>query len=174
MNPMALPPQPGRLGRGPFVLATSLVYVLSFLSQVLLSPPVNARVGVWAFVPTQAILIGLWYLLHRRRLRDAGRPPGIAAGIAAVYALEVVFVTMVIWLILSSALPRGEGADPEAGLLNLFVFLNLIALLTGDAMLGGIASWLAGILVLMMLPIVIALAFSLWAATRPSVPPTQP
>ena len=64
------------------------VYLVSFASQLLLSPPVTRWAGVWAFALVQAVLIWLWIVLHGNRLRDAGRPTGLAIGVACVYALE--------------------------------------------------------------------------------------
>ena len=50
------------------------------------------------FVLVQIVLIWLWIVLHRRRLRDAGRPTGIVIGIALIYALEVVLLALLIWI----------------------------------------------------------------------------
>jgi uncharacterized membrane protein YhaH (DUF805 family) len=158
----------GRLARGPFTAAVLAVYLLGFGSQALLSPPVTMRAGIWAFALVQAILVWLWYALHARRLSDAGRPVGLAAGIALVYALEVVLLVIVVWIILSSGFERNGGAAEDASLLKLFMFLYLIALLAGDPSLGGLGYWLIGYVVLLLLPVAIALGFSLWAATRPS------
>ena len=99
-----------RIARGPFAVAVIAVYLVSFVSQMLLSPPVTARMSVVPFVLVQIVLIAVWIVLHRRRLRDAGRPTGIAIGIAMVYALEVVLLTLLIWLILSRAAPGDSSA----------------------------------------------------------------
>ena len=72
----------GRLARGPFALAVIAVYLASFASQLLLSAPVTAQVGVVPFVLVQVALIWVWIVLHAKRLRDAGRPTGIVIGIA--------------------------------------------------------------------------------------------
>jgi uncharacterized membrane protein YhaH (DUF805 family) len=169
MSPLSLSPS-GRLAPLPFTLAAIAIYVLSFGSQMLLSPPVTAHVGVWAFALAQAVLIWAWYVLHVRRLRDAGRPAGLAAGIAIVYVLEVVLIVAIVWLILSSGMPSG-GAREGASILNLFVLLYLITALSGDAGVDPLWWWIVGFLVVMLLPIVIALCFSLWTATRASAPP---
>ena len=162
-------PQARRLAPLPFLLGALAVYALSFGSQVLLSPPVTARFSVAPFVLAQAVLIGLWLLLHMRRLRDAGRGSGLAFGIAVVYALEVVLFTILIWLILSSAGTTNDGAGREATILHLFVVLYFLSLMTGDPSLGALQVWMTGFLVLMALPVVIAVVFSLWTATRPRV-----
>jgi hypothetical protein len=63
---------------------------------------------------------------------------------------------------------QGGGVREEASVLKLFVFLSLIALLAGDPTLGGLGHWILGFVALLMLPVAIAVFFSLWAATRPS------
>jgi hypothetical protein len=163
---MSLSPPPklsGRLAPGPFVVAVAAVYLLSFVSQMLLSPPVTASLSVVPFALVQAALIAAWIVLHRRRLAEAGRPTGIVVGVALVYALEVVLVIIVVWLMLG---PSG-GVGPEAPILNLFVLLYFLSLLSGDPSLGALQVWIIGFVVVMLLPIAIALGFSVWAATRP-------
>ncbi|MBM3530802.1 MAG: hypothetical protein FJX62_22215 [Alphaproteobacteria bacterium] len=169
MSPLSQVSPSGRIGRGPFAISIALVYLLGFGSQALLSPPVTSRAGVWAFVAAQAALTWLWYTLHVRRLHDAGRPAGTAAGVALVYALEIALLVIVVWLIITSGFEQGSARE-DAGILKLFVFLYLIALLTGDPSLGGLGYWLLGFVALLLLPVVIAVCFTLWTATRPSVP----
>ncbi len=158
------------MARGPFTLAIVVVYLASFASQVLLSPPVTARAGVALFVVVQIALIWVWIVLHTRRLHDAGRPTGIVLGIAMIYVLEVVLLVLLIWLMLGTAGPTG-GAGSEASILHLFVFLYFLGLLTGDPALGALQIWVMGFAALLLLPIVAALIFSLWTATRTSLAP---
>ena len=99
MSPLPLLAQQSRLARGSFVLAAITVYVLSLASQTLLSAPVVAQVGVAPFVLVQIALIWVWIVLHMRRLRDAGRPNGLVIGVALIYALEVVLLTLLVWIL---------------------------------------------------------------------------
>jgi hypothetical protein len=46
-----------------------------------------------------------------------------------------------------------------------------LGLLTGDPALGALQIWVMGFAALLLLPIVIAVIFSLWTATRTSVAP---
>ena len=167
MGPSSLFSQHGTLARGPFVLAVITVYLASFVSQTLLSAPVIGRVGVVPFVVAQVALIWLWIVLHRRRLRDAGRPTGIVIGIAMIYVLEVVLLVLLIWLILASAGPTG-GASSDASIFHLFVILYLLGMMTGDPTLGALQIWMLGFAAVMLLPVAIAVTFSLWTATRTS------
>jgi uncharacterized membrane protein YhaH (DUF805 family) len=161
-------PQTRRLAPRPFAVAVVGLYVLSFVSQMLLSAPVIARVGVTPFMLAQIVLIWLWVAVHRRRLRDAGQPTGIVTGVALVYALEVVLLTLLIWIV-STAAPGG-GASSDAGIFHLFVILYLLGAMSGDPALGGLQAWLVGAAVMMFVPVLIAIGFSFWAATRPSQP----
>jgi uncharacterized membrane protein YhaH (DUF805 family) len=167
MNASSLLSQNGRLARGPFVLAVIAVYLASFVSQMLLSAPVTAQVGVVPFVLVQVALIWLWIVLHTRRLRDAGRTTGIVIGIAMIYVLEVVLLVLLIWLILASASPSG-GASTDASIFHLFIILYLLGMMTGDPTLGALQIWMMGFAAMMLLPVAIAVVFSLWTATRTS------
>ena len=161
--------QTSRLARGPFILWVIVVYALSFVSQMLLSAPVTGRMSVVPFVLVQIVLIAAWVVLHRQRLHDAGRPAGIAIGIAMIYALEMVLLTLLIWIV---SAPSGTSnfADEGAGVFHLFAFLYLLGVLSGDPNLGALQIWLVGFAVVMFLPILIAIGFSVWAATRPGQP----
>ncbi len=172
MNQPVPSPQSARLSRSLFLLAAVLVYALSFASQMLLSPPVTGRLSVAPFLLAQAALIGVWIVIHRRRLRDAGKPPGIVVGVAMVYVLEIVLLVLLVWLMLSAGPADGGGAGSDTTILQLFVVLYFLSLLTGDSGLGVVQFWVMGFVVLMILPIMIALAFSVWAGTRPSAPTT--
>jgi uncharacterized membrane protein YhaH (DUF805 family) len=171
MSLRALLSPAGRIAPLPFVIAAAGVYLAGFASQVLLSPPVTGSLGVLPFALVQAALIWTWYGLHARRLRDAGRSTGLAAGIALVYALQVLLLVLLVWLILAFADAPAERGWSQAGILNLLVFLYLLTLLADGSNLGTLQVWIIGFAVLMLLPVVIAVCFSLWAATRPSVPP---
>jgi uncharacterized membrane protein YhaH (DUF805 family) len=159
--------QVGRIARGPFVLAVGMVYLASFVSQMLLSAPVTASASVLPFIVVQAALIWAWIVLHQRRLRDAGRPAGIVVGIAMIYVLEVVLLALVVWMLSSSAGQSGDGDG--ASIFHLFAFFYLLAMMTGESNLAGMQVWLFGFAVVMFLPVVIAIVFSLWAATRPTL-----
>jgi hypothetical protein len=116
----------------------------------------------------QTALIVIWVVLHRRRLRDAGKPVGIVIGLALVYALEVVLLTMLLGMMLASTSATSVG--PDAPILSLFVVLYFLSLLAGDPSFGALQLWIAIFVVVMLLPVALALGLSLWAATRPSVP----
>jgi hypothetical protein len=163
------PTSPPRLAPRPFAFAVVALYLVSFASQVLLSPPVTRWAGVWLFALLQAGLIWAWIVLHRRRLRDAGRPGGLAVGIACIYALEIVLFVLMVWLILSAGFNRPDEPASGGSILHFFVILSLMSLLGGDSGLVELQIWIVGMMVLLVLPVVVAFGFSIWAATRPSL-----
>jgi len=160
----------GRIARQPFAIGVVVLYLLRFGARAPLAPSVMARGGGILFVLAQMLLIWIWYALHVRRLRDAGRGRGSAVGIAIVYGFGIALV-MLIALLLNPSASSGapEGGRPAAGLAELLIVLYLIALFTGQPHLSIFGYVLIGIAVLVLAPIVIALLFSLWAGTRHSV-----
>jgi len=165
----ALPPRPApapgaRLERGRFAFAAIAVYGISFLSQGLLTAPVTKLFSVVPFLIIQIVLIWLWIVLHRRRLRDAGHPGGIAIGIALLYALEVILLALLIWMLTAPAEQTGDAA----GIFHLYVILYLIGSISGESNLAGLQYYLMGIAAVLLAPAAISVIFSLWVATRPS------
>jgi uncharacterized membrane protein YhaH (DUF805 family) len=157
----------GRLQPWPFAIAVVVVYLISFVSQALLSSPATAQVGIWPFAVLQVLLTWVWFVLHVQRLRDARQSTGTAAGVAIVYALAVVLLLMIMAMFAeANTTPIQDGARG----LHLFALIYLISVMTNDPLLGGAGYWVAGFLVLILAPVVIAFGFSIWAATRPSVP----
>src|SRR5579872_6466374 len=79
----------GQLAPRPFVVAAVAVYAAGAASQLLTMPDMLRHGGLWAFGGMQALLTWIWFALHAKRLRDAGRPIGLAAGASVLYALSV-------------------------------------------------------------------------------------
>lgn len=166
MSASPTPNTTGRLARGPFVLAVAAVYVLGFLSQTF-SSPLAPGVGVVPFVLAQFAFIAIWLVLHRWRLRDAGRSTGIAIGAAGLYVLSALPVA---WMMIASS-GSTVVVGPGAPILNLVAVLYFLSL-GGASSPGTMQFWFAVLIVLTLLPGLILLGFSVWAATRPSAPGT--
>jgi uncharacterized membrane protein YhaH (DUF805 family) len=163
----------GRIAPRPFAVAVAAVYVLSFFSQVLISPPLSARVGLLPFAIAQAALTWTWFALHARRLRDAGRPTGPALGIAILYALAMVLLMLLIEPIVGPIVGAAATEAPRFDPIELWVFLLLLAALAAQA--GGFFYYLAlVILTLILAPMVIAVGFSIWAGKLPSAAAAAP
>jgi uncharacterized membrane protein YhaH (DUF805 family) len=153
----------------PFVLGAAAVYIAIFFSQMLLAAPVIMQAGLWPFTVAQISLIWAWYVLHVRRLRDAGEPAGFALGIAAIYILMIVLLVLVMAL-LTAGDTNSDNLKSGQGLVRIFAVLFFFSMLFGDTGDFGASSyWALGFLILMLLPVAVAIGFSCWTATRPSV-----
>jgi uncharacterized membrane protein YhaH (DUF805 family) len=163
----------GRIGPRPFALVAVAVYVLGFLSQMLISPPATTRWGVWAFALVQAPLAWAWFVLHVKRLRDAGRPIGTVLAIGILYALAIILLMLLIEPIIGLE-PNAVGtAAPRLRFVDLWVFLLLFAAFTGQADFGFFHILAFIMVALILLPVAIALGFSIWAGTRPGMGEAQ-
>jgi uncharacterized membrane protein YhaH (DUF805 family) len=150
-----------------FIVAAIVVYAVGAVSPLLTHPDMVAHGGLWLFAAVQAVLIWVWYALHARRLRDGGRGTGLATGVAILYALQVVLL-----LILATAFFATSGTSlsdvNKTGALVLLVLLWVIAAVSGPYnedlgwLIAGLATAMAYV------PIILAVAVTLWAATRPS------
>jgi hypothetical protein len=157
----------GRLGPRAFGYAVAGVYLVSFLSQVLISPPISARLGIIPFVALQAFLVWVWLALHVKRLRDAGYPPGSAIGIATLYALAIVLLVLLVDPVVGYDV---DAADPDAGAFapgDLWTFVLLVSVFAGAVDFGFFDLFALVVLLLILTPVVIAIGFSIWAGTRP-------
>jgi len=157
----------GRLPPRAFVVGAIGIYLAGAASHLLTMPEVIARAGLWPFAAVQAILTWVWYALHGKRLRDAGRGPGLAAAVSVLYALAVALLLIVAAAFFNAS----AGAVPDAnakGALGLVLLVSIAAILLG-APSHDLAWVMVTILVAMALvPIILALVVTLWAATRPS------
>jgi uncharacterized membrane protein YhaH (DUF805 family) len=154
----------GRLGPRAFIIAVVLLYLAAAASQALTLRDVIKSAGLWPFLAAQIVLVWIWYALHAKRLRDAGKPVGVAV---AIYVLSVVLLVIIAGAFYGAL--AGQGTDPNtASALGLILFVSIIAMLSGaphDSL-----AWLivAILLVIDYLPIILAVVTTVWAATRPT------
>lgn len=157
----------GRLPPQTFIVLAVLVYLAGVASHALTLPDAIARAGLWPFVVAQALLIWIWYALHAKRLHDAGRQAALAAGAGILYALSV---ALMIIIAVSFYTPlAGQVPDAStASALGLILLVSIIAILLGAPHYD--VAWLmvAILLLIAFVPIMLAAAVTLWAATRPS------
>jgi uncharacterized membrane protein YhaH (DUF805 family) len=158
----------GRIAPRSFVIAALIVYGLGGASHFLTSPPVIARAGLWPFVAVQALLVWVWFVLHAKRLHDSGRTAGLAVGVALLYALSILLL-----LIVADAFFNTSDSvmhDPNAtGALGLILLLYIIGTLLGSAHFDIVWLAVAILTAVAFVPIIVALGFTLWTATRPPV-----
>jgi uncharacterized membrane protein YhaH (DUF805 family) len=156
----------GRLEPHTFVFAAIVVYALGVAAQWLTMPDILLRAGIWPFAVAQALLIWVWYVLHARRLHDAGRPVDLAAGAALLYGLSIVLLLIVT---IGSFKPYAGAVDPNAtAALNIILFIMVVSALTQSASHDVGALIVTVLMVFALLPVIVAVAVTLWAATRPS------
>ena len=157
----------GRLRPQAFAVAVIVVYAVGAASQWLTVPGVVARNGLWPFVLAQAVLIWVWFGLHAKRLHDADCSAGLAAGASLLYALSVVLLLIVATAFFTTSPSAATGANPT-GALGVILLLSIVTTLAGSSSYD--LGWVVVVIlmVLAFLPIVVAFAVTLWAATRPS------
>jgi uncharacterized membrane protein YhaH (DUF805 family) len=156
----------GVLAPQAFLFCAVAVYLGGVASQALTSPAVLSRAGLWPFAAAQAVLIWIWTIVHAKRLRDAGRPIGLAVGASVLYALAVVLLLLVAaaFFAMPDALSGNASANSALGLILLLWMIAALARSSSYDL-----GWLmvAILMALALLPPLIAVAVTLWAATRP-------
>jgi len=168
MHPVSLLLSPaGRLRPRAFIISAIAIYLAGAASQLLTRPDIIARGGFWLFAAAQALLTWIWYVLHAKRLRDADAPVGLAAGVSLLYALSVALLLFVAAAFFITAGGATTNAD-TTGAMSLILLVTIIATLSASNSYD--AGWfiVAILSALAILPVVLALAVTTWAATRPS------
>jgi uncharacterized membrane protein YhaH (DUF805 family) len=146
----------GTLGPSSFIIAIGTLYLLGLAGQMLTAPPVFARLGLWPFLLMQIVLTWAWFALHAQRLRDAGRGTAAAQGIAVIHVLAVVLLILVAVFLEDNA--ELEGWTPAS-----IVLLRQIMQFSRGA---GDPLTVLGLVACAAL--ILAPAFSVWAAFQPS------
>jgi len=159
----------GRLAPQAFIIAAILVYLVGIASHLLTGSSVVLHTGLWPFLFVQALLIWIWFAVHAKRLHDAGRTAGLAAGVAILYALSIALLVIVaasFYGALAGQMPYADANTASA--LGLILLVSIIAILLGAPHYD--LAWLvvAILLLIALVPVVLAFVVTLWAATRPS------
>jgi uncharacterized membrane protein YhaH (DUF805 family) len=157
----------GRLTSQPFISTALVVYLLGIASQFLTTADVLRHGGLWLFIATQSLLVWIWFCLHAKRLHDAGRSIGLAVGIALFYLFSVVLLLIIAdGLFTTFNLPLGDAN--AGGALWLIVVLYIVGALAGSAQYD--LAWIVVAILSFMaiMPIVLALALTVWSASLPS------
>ena len=158
----------GRLGPQPFIIAAIAVYAAGAASQWLTMLGVISHSVLWLFALAQAVLVWVWFTLHAKRLHDAGRPIGLAVGAAILYVLAVALLLTLTTSFF--AISPGSTTDANTiGALTLILLLEIMETLAAASSYDLGRAVVAILTVLAFLPAVVAVAVTVWAATRPSV-----
>ncbi len=166
MQALTLISPQGRLRPQPFLAAVAAVYIAGALSHWLTVPDVIARVGLWAFAAVQAALTWLWFVLHAKRLHDAGRSEGLAIAIALLYLLSLVLLLLLATNFFAGSEPASLGGASATSALELVLLLYIVMTLAGPTQYD--LTWIVVVLLTLFafVPVLVALFFSLWTATR--------
>jgi uncharacterized membrane protein YhaH (DUF805 family) len=157
----------GRLAPKPFWLGLLVVYLASFASLFLLTGVVTARASIWAFTAAQLVVLWAWTVLHMKRLRDAGRPPAGAFGVALLYGLSLALALLLVLVMQSGA--SGQEAPAHSGL-ALALLLGLLVFLFDPNVLAPYAYVLKALALIACLPFILSATFSLYTGLRRPVP----
>ena len=169
MHALTLLSPAGRLRPQPFLAAIAAVYIAGALSHWLTVPGVTARVALWAFAAAQAALIWLWFVLHAKRLNDAGRGKGLAVAVAVVYVLSLILLLLLATNFFAGSEAGSLGGASATSALELVLLLYIVMTLAGPVQYD--LTWIVVIILTLFafVPVIVALFFTLWTATRTSV-----
>ena len=158
----------GRLQPQPFLAAIAAVYIAGALSHWLTVPDVTARVGLWPFAAAQAVLIWLWFVLHARRLHDAGRGEGLAIAVALLYVLSLILLLLLATNFFAGSEAGSLGNASATSALELVLLLYIVMMLMSPAQYD--LTWIVVLILTFFafVPVLVALFFTLWTATRSS------
>jgi uncharacterized membrane protein YhaH (DUF805 family) len=157
----------GRIDQRTFAFAILAFYAAGFASQFLLSGQVTGRAGPWPFALAQALLTWIWFALHAKRMRDAGRGIGGSLTVAIIYAVPILLLVLFMAAFIgasSDPLKSGAGSGVGSALILFFV----IALLTDPSRFNLLTFVLLFLLFFAYVPMLLAVIWSIWTGTRPS------
>ena len=158
----------GALSRSGFFLAIAIVYLLGLVSQMLTAPLVLERAGLWAFCAAQLVLLWSWYCLHAKRLREAGRGTGIAAGVAVIYLLALILLLMVLFFFMMPDAATGDTV-PASSFVGLYMLLWVFGVFGDRPGAGTVELYALLLLAVASAPFLLVFGCTIWAGTRRSV-----
>ena len=159
----------GRLEPRPFIFGAIGVYLVGVASQPLATADIVRPAGLLPFAAVQLALVWIWFCLHGKRLHDAGRSNGIALGVALFYLLPMGLLVLAADALWPTSSQSFGGAD-AAGVQWLIMFMYVVGMLGGSGQYDLIQVTVAILIALAFLPIVVALAVTVWAARLESQP----
>jgi uncharacterized membrane protein YhaH (DUF805 family) len=159
----------GRLEPRPFITGAIGVYLVGAASQLLTTAAVARHAGLLPYVAAQLILVWIWFCLHGKRLHDAGRSSGLVVSVGLLYLLSVVLLLIVAdGFFATSSQPLGDAN--AGGALWLITLLYVVSALGGSTQFDLVYVVVAILIALTVLPILVALAVTVWAARLKSQP----
>ena len=159
----------GRLRPQPFLIAIAAVYIAGALSHWLTVPDVIARTGLWAFAAVQAAITWLWFVLHAKRLHDAGRGEGLAIAVALLYMLSLVLLLLLATNFFSGLEAGSLGGASATSALELVLLLYIVMTLAAPMQYDLTLVVVVILTFFAFVPVLVAVLFTLWTATRTSM-----
>lgn len=171
----------GTIKPQPFALVVTGIYVLNILAGSILNGQFVMRAGLWPYVVLQLLLTWIWFVVHKKRLSDAGKGYAVAGSLAFLFIAGVVIFAVLTAASAPAVLDKVDAADPKVSLFSAIFAIGFIyTLLTGDIFLISLFFFLLfGLPLLFSLTVVI---YSIVTGTRaslttgppPPLPPATP
>ena len=160
----------GTIKPQPFAIVVIGIYVINLLVGSVLEGDSIKRVGAWPYLAFQLILTWIWFALHAKRLRDAGRGYVVAAVLAFVYAAAMILMMSLVSTAGANITETADPKEPKVSLFGaIFAVLFINTLFTGDPFL-----IVALIVIFIGIPILwglLVVIYSVVTAARDSVTP---
>lgn len=166
----------GTIKPQPFAIVVIGIYVINILAGSILDGQFVMRAGIWPYVGLQLLLTWIWFVVHRKRLADAGKGYAMAASLAFIYLVGVLILAGFMAASAPAVLDKVDPADPRVSLFGVIVAVLFInTLFTGDFFL--IALFIFLLLGLPLLFALIVVIYSIVTGARTSLsqePPLSP
>jgi uncharacterized membrane protein YhaH (DUF805 family) len=157
----------GAIKPWPFAIAVSGIYVVNLVLSNYLNLGFLARGGIIPFLLLQGLLTWFWYMLHAKRLADAGRGTGVAKTIAIIFLL---FISLVALIAMGSQ-PPPQNSQPTETTLGGIISLLLFAFILSGSGFGGLGYYFAFIAAIPLFCILLIFAYSIVVGMRKSLTP---
>lgn len=159
----------GTIEPKPFALVVVGVYLINIVAGSTFDGQFIMRAGIWPYLGLQVLLTWIWFAVHSKRLRDAGKGSTVAFIIAFLYLAGIIamisFAAGSVAAVTQSAEPSQQQSGSLIGVLIAILFIH--TLLTGDPVL------IVGFFVLLIgFPFIFALIvaiYSIVTGARPGV-----
>ena len=126
----------GTIKPQPFAIVALAVYVINIAAGSILDGGFLKRAGVAPYLALQVMLTWIWFAVHAKRLRDAGRGYAVAATLAFLY---IAGVLLLMGMFATTSAPVADQQSPDQSNVSLigvlFAVLFINTLFTGDAFL---------------------------------------
>lgn len=158
-----------RLKAHGYLVGLAIFLAALVAGHFLSAPAIRSRVTLLPFLIAQVLLAWWWFTLVARRLNDAGRHQQSALAIAIVWIFAALFLTVIMVL----QVPDGNGRVieqwvPTSALQFVYPAIALWGAASPTREVEPLDMQLAVISLVILVPLVFAIVYSIWAALQPS------